>query len=271
MYQRIKDSLFYPKRLASSYQNKTFGFLVFLILLSSLPFILFTCVNGFLSHDDIRSIKTAFSTSKPIEYQIVDKQLICYGEEAINRYIVIEKGSLGIGFINSNEEEMVVAEQFVLAFDKDGLYFCLPYFVGVNFKIADYEEINNIDFQYASSTMNDDFWDKIFGYINSIIDKFKFVIYPVDIISIIVQMTISILMGIFTNTLILIIFDRTPGVKFSEVYKNSTIAFFPYVIAVILSYTFNFGLLQYIGNIVSFIYAMIAHNEYRKIKYKEMK
>lgn len=271
MYQKIKDSLFYPKRLATSYQRKTIWFVIFLIILSSLPFILHTCVNGFLTHSDVRNIKTTLATNSPIEYRIANHQLIAYEENTPNRYIIISEGSLGIAFINNNEEEMIVSEQFVIMLDKDGLYFCLPYIGGVNFKLADYSLLEDIDFKDAKSTTNDEFWSQIFGYVNSIIDDIKIWLYPIYFLFIIIQMTISILMGIFTNALILIIFDRTPGVKFTEVFKNSTIAFFPYVITVILSYAFNLGFLQYIGNIISFIYAMIAHNEYRKIKYKEMK
>lgn len=271
MYQRIKDSLFYPKKLATSYQRKTIGFVIFLIILSSLPFILHTCVNGFLTHSDVRNIKTTIAKNSPIEYRIINHQLEAYEENTANCYIVISEGSLGIAFINNNAEEMIVSEQFVIMLDQEGLHICLPYIRGINFKLADYSLLGNVDFKDAQSTTNDEFWSQIFEYVNSIIDNIKVWLYPVYFLLIIIQMAISILMGIFTNTLILIIFDRTPGIKFTEVFKNSTIAFFPYVIAVILSYAFNLEFLQYIGNIISFIYAMIAHNEYRKIKYKEMK
>ena len=41
------------------------------------------------------------------------------------------------------------------------------------------------------------------------------------------------------------------------------------VIGVIFAYAFNIRLLMNLGNIVAFIYAMIANNEYRRIKIKE--
>ena len=71
------------------------------------------------------------------------------------------------------------------------------------------------------------------------------------------------------NTIILLIFERTVGVKFGDVFKNTAVAFFPYIIGVILAYTFGLAILTTVGNIIAFIYALIAHNEYRRIKMKE--
>lgn len=270
MYQKIKDSLFFPKRLATSYQSKTIWFLIFLIVLSALPFILYTCVNGILTSSDIRNIKRTFYEEQPIEYRITNHQLVAYTNDTPNRYVVVVNGSMGIAFINNAEEEMVVSEQLVLVLENEGIYLCTPTLGGLNVKVTDYALLSDIDFKDASSLANDEFWEQIMTFVNNVIDDMKFLIYPSYFLGIILQMAISIVLGILMNTIIIVMFDRTPGLRFGEVFKNSTVAFFPYVIAVILAYAFNLALLQFIGNIISFVYAMIAHNEYRKIKYKEI-
>ena len=269
MYQKIKNSLFYPKELGSSYKESVVWFLVFLIVLTSLPFILHTCVNGIITSDDIRNTKLAFYENKFVDYKIEDHKLIAYDEATPNRYIVVEEENIGIAFINNDEEAIEVVEKFVFVFQEDGLYISLPYLKGMSFQLDDYSELGNIDFHDAKTLENNEFWKIMLNYINDIMDNIKFIVYPIVIFLIIGEMILKILFGILMNTVILLIFERTSGVKFIEVFKNTTMAFFPYVIGIIIAYAFNIGLLVSIGNIIAFIYAMIANNEYRRIKIKE--
>ncbi|MBQ8292413.1 MAG: DUF1189 family protein [Bacilli bacterium] len=271
MYQKIKDSLFYPKRLATSYQSKTIWFLIFMIVLSALPFILYTAVNGVISSNDIRNAKRVFFEEPVIEYKIENNQLIPYEVTTNNRYVVIKSESIGVAFVNNPNETITVNEYLVIVFDKDAVFLQSPNLPLLNYKVADYSELNGIDFKDAKDYNNDVFWNTILGILNNKIDKMKFIIYPVTFITIIMQFAISIVLGILFNTILLMMFERVPGVSFKEVYKNSTVAFFPYVITTILAYAFNLAIIQYLGNIISFIYALIAHNEYRKMKYKEIR
>jgi hypothetical protein len=56
MYQKIKNSLFFPRELATSYKGKVIGFIIFLIICVSLPFILNICVNGIITSKDVRNV-----------------------------------------------------------------------------------------------------------------------------------------------------------------------------------------------------------------------
>ena len=116
---------------------------------------------------------------------------------------------------------------------------------------------------------NNGFWQIMLTYINDIMDSIKFIVYPICIFVVIAKMIIKVLFGILMNTVILLIFERTIGGRFIEVFKNTSMAFFPYIIGTIIAYAFNIGVFVSIGNIVAFIYAMIAHHEYRRIKIKE--
>ncbi len=269
MYQRIKNSLLYPKKLATEYKKGVVGFVVFLIILSSLPFILYTCVNGLLSNSDIRNIKMTFYEASPVEYRIENHELVCYAEVRDNRYLTINSGSIGIAFITNPDEDIIVNESLVISLETEGVFLYSTTVMTFKYKIANYDNLSDLDFKEASDLDNNKFWNMIFAYVDDVINDLKFTIYPSYFSTILIQMTISILLGILTNAVIIVLFDRTPGLKFKEVFKNTSVAFFPYVITTILAYAFNLALLQYLGNVISFIYAMIANNEYRKIKYKE--
>lgn len=269
MYQKIKNSLFYPKSIATSYKSRVIGFIIFLIALSSLPFILNICVNGFLTSSDIKSVNRAFYESELIDYKIEDHKLVAYSEETPNKYIVIDEHKTGIVFVNHESETIEVNEQFIFVFEKDGVYLNLPFIKNLSLKIDDYQTLENIDFHDAKTLETNDFWKIVWNYVDGVINKLSFIIYPIFILAIIITMIINVLSGIFVNTGILLIFERTVGVKFWEVFKNTAVAFFPYVIGVILAIAFNIQMLTTIGNIMAFIYAMIAHNEYRRIKIKE--
>ena len=163
-----------------------------------------------------------------------------------------------------------VNEKMVIVLEQDGVYLSMPLVAGATIKLADYNNLPNIDFSNANDFSNNDFWNVVFGYVDDVLKANWYFVYPGYVIAVVMQMTISILLCIGSTTLILLLFDRTPGVKFGEVFKNSTSAYLPFVITLILSYAFNIQFLQFIGNIISFIYAMIAHNIYRLIKYKEI-
>lgn len=269
MYQKIKNSLLYPKEIAKSYQDKVIGFLIFLIVLVSLPFILHFCVNGFITSSDIRNVKMAFYNEKTIEYRIENNTLVPYDVTTPNNYIVIEEKELGVAFISKPEEKVEVVESIIIVFEEDGVYLTLPYVGGMSYKVATYENLNNLDFKDAKSLENNEFWKAILTQVNDIFDEFKPFLYPGVIIVIIIQMAMQVLFGILMNTIILLIFERTSNVKFREVFKNCTVAFFPYIIGIILSIAFGITALTSIGNIIAFVYALIAHNEYRRIKMKE--
>ncbi len=271
MYQRIKNSLFFPKQLGQEYQKGVIGFLVFLIVLSSLPFILYTCFNGLLTNSDVRQIKMAFYETPKIEYRIENQQLVCYSEVPTNRYFPLTDNTLGIAFLTNPDEKIVVNEGLVIALEKEGIFLYSTSVANFKYQIANYDKFTDIDFALAKDLNNTTFWNQIFGYVNDIMDDLRMLIYPSYFVSIVIQMAVSVLIGILTNTIIIVLFDRTPGLRFKEVFKNTIVAFFPYVVTVILAYALNFAFLQYVGNVLSFVYAMIAHNEYRKIKYKEYK
>ena len=269
MYQKIKNSLFFPKELATSYKGKVIGFIIFLIICTALPFVLNICVNGIITSTDVRNTKLAFYENAPVDYRIEDHKLIPYEENTPNRYLVVEDGNIGIAFINSENETIEVVEKYVFIFQDDGLYLSLPYLRGLSFQLDDYSILENIDFNEAKTLENNEFWQTLLVYINDVLDNIKFIVYPVCILLIIVEVIIKVLSGILMNTVILLLFERTIGVKFIEVFKNTSMAFLPYIIGTIIAYAFNVGAFVSIGNIVAFIYAMIAHNEYRRIKFKE--
>lgn len=269
MYQKIKNSLFYPRELATSYKESVIGFIIFLIVCTSLPFILHICVNGIITSTDVRNTKLAFYESTLVDYKIEDHKLVPYEENTPNKYLVVEEGNIGIAFINNGDDAIEVTEKYVIVFQDDGLYLSLPYLRGISFQLDDYSELGNIDFNEAKTLENNGFWQTMLTYINDVMDSIKFIVYPICIFLIIAEMIIKILLGILMNTVILMIFERTAGVRFIEVFKNTTVAFFPYVIGIIIAYAFNIGVLVSIGNIIAFIYAMIANNEYRRIKIKE--
>ena len=270
MYQRLKNGLFYPKELALSYKKGIIGFLIFLILLASLPTLLYICVNGIYTYDDVRAIKRIFSEEKILEYKIENHELVAYNNNVKNSYIILEKEVLGIVFVNDTTDEIAVNEELVIVLERDGVYLCMPVIPGQSLKIADYSNLEDLDFRNANDFSNTVFWNTIFGYVDDVMTDNWYLIYPGTIFSIIIQMTISILLGIGSTTLILMLFDRTPGIRFVEVFKNSTAAYLPFVITLILTYGFGLSFLQFIGNIISFVYAMIAHNIYRRIKHKEI-
>lgn len=270
MYQRIKNGLFYPKQLAGSYKKGIIGFLIFLIALASLPTLLHICVNGVYTHEDVRSIKRVFSQEQVLEFSIKNHQFVANNQNVKNKYIILTEETLGIVFVSDTNDSITVNEKMVIVLEKDGVYLSMPQAVGATLKLADYSELPDINFKDAKDFSNNDFWNVIFNYVDNVLKSNWFLVYPGYIIAVILQMALSILLGIGSTTLILIIFDRTPGVKFGEVFKNSTSAYLPFVITLILSYAFNIPFLQFIGNIISFIYAMIAHNIYRQNKYKEI-
>ena len=270
MYQRIKNGLFYPKLLAESYKKGIIGFLIFLIMLASLPTLLYICVNGIFTYEDVRNVKRIFAEEEVLEYHIENHQFIGNNANVKNKYIILNEGSLGIVFVNDTNDSISVNEKMVIVLEQDGVYLSMPLAAGATLKLADYDKLLDIDFSNANDFTNNDFWNVIFGYVDDVLKANWYFVYPGYIIAVVIQMAISILLGIGSTTLILLLFDRTPGVKFGEVFKNSTAAYLPFVITLILSYAFNIQLLQFIGNIISFIYAMIAHNIYRRIKYKEI-
>jgi hypothetical protein len=270
MYQRIKNGLFYPKQLAESYKKGIIGFLIFLIILASLPTLLYICVNGIFTYEDIRNVKRIFVEEEVLEYRIENHQFIGNNATVKNKYIILEEETLGIVFVNDTNDSISVNEKMVIVLEQDGVYLSMPLVAGATIKLADYNNLPNIDFSAANDFSNSDFWNVVFGYVDDVLKANWYFVYPGYVIAVVMQMTISILLGIGSTTLILLLFDRTPGVKFGEVFKNSTSAYLPFVITLILSYAFNIQFLQFIGNIISFIYAMIAHNIYRLIKYKEI-
>lgn len=269
MYQKIKNSLFFPKEIATSYKDKVIGFIIFLILLATLPFVLYICVNGIITSDDIRNVKLAFYESPIVEYRIENNTLVSNTTTAHNRYLVSEENTIGIAFIGNEAESLEVSEQYVISFQDDGVYLVFPYINATSFKLSTYEKLEGINFEEAKTLENNEFWQTMLLFVDEVMDSIKFIVYPSAIIVVLVQMIGKILFGILINTIILLMFERTTVVKFKEVFKNTSVAFFPYIIGVILAYAFNLGILMNVGNIIAFIYALIAHNEYRRIKIKE--
>ena len=99
MYQKIKNSLFYPRELATSYKESVIGFIIFLIVCTSLPFILHICVNGIITSTDVRNTKLAFYESTLVDYKIEDHKLVPYEENTPNRFIKFSENRIDLNDI----------------------------------------------------------------------------------------------------------------------------------------------------------------------------
>ena len=62
-----------------------------------------------------------------------------------------------------------------------------------------------IDFSNANDFSNSDFWNVIFGYVDDVLKANWYFVYPGYIIAVVIQMAISILLGIGSTTLILLL------------------------------------------------------------------
>lgn len=260
MYSRLRDGLLSPASVIDYIKDKwgrTILQLLFYALLLSIPAIVSVITYDGLNYDQKLEVRQAFN-NEDIPFEIIDGKLVCLDEDnkvyekklsdLVNVRISLElddKINLSEAYVISFEEEKVVLSMAGLK--ADVLYY------------KDYNAFNNFDISKLGEYNNVTEWDVIFNAFTNVVKDYLPYATVVLAFSSIMQN------GLFLIVFALII-SLTFKMRFSNLLKYNVMLklgiyyLAPYVICALISSLMGFGLLYYLGMILSIVYSIIGSN-----------
>ena len=272
MYTRFKNSILNPKMIHQYTDSKlkTFGYFVFLLLIFTLPNILYICFTGGIDNNVFVEMANAYSKQESSMF-IADYKLYSLMPD---EKLYVETDTCGMYFFpyleDSNRDfiskEMESfdneAKQYELIFTKNnisGIYQVnnARFFV----ELATYEEIGVLSAKLSLDSrvvVGNEFAGVLFGLFN----KYKTMIIAISIPTILINGIIGLLFMILIPTLILYLFNRHLGIKYGKIYHMGIYAFTIYTFANTLSIFMASSLLLIVCQLISFFYLSTAVRYY---------
>ena len=285
MYQRLIASLLKPKKIIDYINDKLSITIIYLLIFS----LIFASAYVLVFLDFDSNLKGAISTNlrddEKIEYIIQQKEDVSndklVGElvskvENENTYVVsLENTSfyyltLVIGNDLSVLKNNQQSASIIIQYATDGIYFCQTSLLETKTKLMDYTP-DFVDLSLISEG-NISSISGITKYIDIFIEQNKTAILMVAIPALFMSAVGEILFTTLMSSVILLLFFKKFGIKFSKIYKVTLYCALPNVLGILLTVLFSgyaiSGLLSNIGFIATTCYAMIALNELTRINMK---
>lgn len=274
--ERFKNSILAPKKIAP-YAFDKFGkvllYLLFWVVLISVPFIINIFTTPLIDHSEYSLIKDALVGSDVIDAQIIDNQLISAQEAP---YIVNVK-DLGVTLIfdptfNANElKGETDLQSVILLLGKEELFLLFQPARGfiTPIPLADYsklENINNIDFARAVDRNDAVFWEQLYASINDLVDIFILRVRLSQVGITIFDSLLVLAASILLITVLIKLFKGSFPITFKEIFKVVTYSYTPYALGLLLGVLYNLSWLDDIAMIVSVVFANVATSELVRIK-----
>ena len=205
MYQRIKNSLIEPKKIANYVNDKFWKLILYIVVLSLLLLIPKISEVRYLSSDVKSAIRDNVQITDEVEYIIKDNQLQSINSETINYtyYVNFENNMIGYNLYVSIGESINYQKikyptaSIILHYATDGVYFVMPLSttedgMDLNHKLCDYSgyEIDLRNLHLVDSDERNQF----FNIIKHFIDSKMPLIYAISIPVLFISSPIEILM-----------------------------------------------------------------------------
>ena len=282
MYQRIKNSLIEPKKIANYVNDKFWKLILYIVVLSFLLLLPKISEVRYLSSDIKSAIRDNVQINDEVEYIIKDNQLQSINSEAINYtyYVNFENNTIGYNLYVSIGESINYQKikyptaSIILHYATDGVYFVMPLSttedgMDLNYKLCDYNGYE-IDLRNLHLKESDE-RNQFFNIIKHFIDSKMPLIYAVSIPMFFVSSAIEILIVSLMMGFISYLINKKFNIKFKVVFKLVVYSMFPYVLGYLFSQFFNGSMLSvlfyYVGFFATITYFMIAIKQYLITQY----
>lgn len=272
MYTRFKNSILNPKMIAQ-YTNsklKTFGYFIFLLLIFTLPNILYVSFTGGIDNSYFVEMTNAYSKTETSLF-ITDSKL--YSLNPNEKYYV-ESEICGMyffpyledttrEFLSKEIESMNVSVKvYELVFTRNGvigIYTVNNVRIFIN--LATYEEIG---VETAKLSFDDRVvvGNEFSGILYGVYNKYKTLVTICSIPTILIGGAVSLLMMLLIPTLILYLFNRPLKVKYGKIYHMGIYAFTIFVFANVITLFISSQLLLILCQLISFFYLSTALRQY---------
>ena len=272
MYTRIKNSILNPKMIAQ-YTNsklKTFGYFIFILLIFTLPSILYVCFTGGIDNSYFVDMTNAYSKTDTTLfiydyklYSLIEDEKHYVDSDVCGMYFLPYLEDTNREFIKNEIASMnQEAKQYELVFTRNSV---VGIFTVNNVRLyvdlATYEEIGILN---AKLSLDDRVvvGNQFAGILYGVYNKYKTLITIFSIPAILISGVASLLMMLLIPTLILYLFNRPLKVKYGKIYHMGIYAFTIYVFASTISIFITSQLLLIVCQLISFFYLSTALKQY---------
>lgn len=260
MYSRLRDGLLSPSAVVDYIKDKWykpfFQILLFALIIC-IPTIISVITYDGLSYEQKLEIRQEFNNEE-IPFEIIDGVLVC---SQGNDYIYTKEISeVFIVKMSVNEiQNEKLSSAYIIEFTKEKVVLNLA---GIKMDIFSYNSIDslkNFDLSKLGGYNNISEWDIAFSVCNSAVKEYlSLAIVGIGLMTFFESAILLLALAFIISLSFLMKFSRL--LKYGAMYKMSVYYLAPFVLGYLLSIILNFGILYYIGFILSIIYSFIGSN-----------
>lgn len=260
MYSRLRDGLLSPASVIDYIKDKwgrTILQLLLYALLLSVPTIISVLTYDGLSYDQKLEIRQVFN-DETIPFEIVDGKLTSLDKnDNVYKKKVSDLIYVRISLVPN--EDIHISEAYLISFEEEKVVLSMA---GIKTDVLNYNEYNglrNFDFSKLGDYSNVTEWDVIFNAIRNVAKRY--LPYATGILTFSAIMQNALFLIVFALIISLTFRMRFASLlKYNAMLKLGIYYLAPYVICTLISSLMGFGLLYYLGMILSIVYSIIGSN-----------
>ena len=259
LLKMFSNSLFAPKEIVNYRNDKwyiTLLYFLILVLLIAMPQVVLIVQHQGIDYSAKKEIRTHFNGGDDIPFHISDGVLV--HDQGNDDFVYTEKLDNNVNIVmttglDANIEQSSIDTSITVVFRKDGVYLLQSVMHSKLFSYNEYNELNNIDFSEATDSRNLDFWDTMFYVAEQELEKVKPFFNIIAIVStIIITVTDLVFIALLLSLFQMFLLSRI--LTFGKIFKLVIYLLSPYAFGNALAILFGFGILYYVGFIMSAIY-----------------
>lgn len=260
MYSRLRDGLLAPSAVIDYIKDKWYKPLLQILLFAlimTIPTIVSVFTYDGLSYEQKLEIRQKFNNEE-IPFEIVDGVLVCSkGDE-----FIYEKAISEVFIFKMSVNEIPngkLTSAYIVEFTKEKVVLNVAGMKMDVFAYSEYEGLKNFDLSKLGKYDNINDWDVAFSVCNTIVkDYLSVAVTGLGFITFFEGVILLVVLGFIISISFLMKFSRL--LKYGAMYKISIYYLAPFVLGYLLSSLLNFGLLYYLGFILSIVYSFIGSN-----------
>lgn len=253
MFKRLRDALFSPSSVAAYKKDKwwiTALFFVMLVVVSTLPSILYYSIPPKLTEDDSLTIRQDFE-GKELPFKIIDGELIkSVGSSDKPVQVLVAKHYQVI--ITTNDNYQTTSEYPIFMIGKTKVTKIVGDKVNVILEYKDYPELNNLNFNSLSKGEYMK-WDVVYSVINQELKASSGSVALIGIgqkflLTFITYLILSLLL-VFVNRM------NFANIDFKTGWKLLIYCFAPYAFGKLLAGLYGINILSFVGIVLTVFFS----------------
>ncbi|MFA5749203.1 MAG: DUF1189 family protein [Bacilli bacterium] len=253
MFKRLRDALFSPSNLAEYRKDRwwiTALFFIMLVVVASLPSILYYLTPQKLTEDDTLMIRQDFEGLN-IPYKIVDGNLIQASSSSLDAVNVLVAESYMI-VITTNDNYELSTDYPVFMIGKTKVTKITKNNTQVILEYREYPELNNLNFTKLT-TDNYMEWDAVYSVINQELESNSDFVAFVGILE---QFLVTVVTYLVLS-LLLVLVNRMnfSNIDFKSGWKLLIYCFAPYAFGELFAGLYGIGILSFVGILLTVFFS----------------